>query len=174
MSGSRGRRFQRTCPICGKEFETFRSVNKQTCGRACGHELRSRRAVQGRTRPCAVCGNEFTVVRRDRLTRHCSARCRRLFGRQPVVVRNGVCMLLMPSHPHATKDGYYAEHRYIVEMRIGRYLERDEFVRHLNGNKADNRDENLQVVRRAARQTGLMAMEVGGAPVALPQVSASA
>jgi endogenous inhibitor of DNA gyrase (YacG/DUF329 family) len=174
MSGSRGRRYRRTCPICGKEFDTFRSVNKQTCGRACGHELRSRRAVEGRTRKCTVCGTDFTVVRKDRLTRHCSPRCRRLFGRQPVVVRNGVCMLLMPSHPRATKDGYYVEHRYIVEMRLGRYLERDEFVRHINGDKGDNRAENLRVVRRTARRLAEHAAEAGAPPPAQPPMSASA
>lgn len=38
------------------------------------------------------------------------------------------------------------EHRHIVEQHLGRKLGRDEDVHHLNGVKADNRIENLQVV----------------------------
>ena len=50
-------------------------------------------------------------------------------------------------HPHADKHGYIAEHRVIMEQRIGRYLSSDEIVHHLNGIKHDNRLANLVVVK---------------------------
>lgn len=38
------------------------------------------------------------------------------------------------------------EHRFLMEQAIGRKLGRFEFVHHKNGNKRDNRMENLEVV----------------------------
>lgn len=38
------------------------------------------------------------------------------------------------------------EHRYIMEAHLGRKLERNEFVHHINHNKRDNRIENLTIM----------------------------
>lgn len=57
----------------------------------------------------------------------------------------GYRLIMVKNHPYAWKKGYILEHRLIIEQKIRRYLLPHEKVHHINGNRLDNRAENLQL-----------------------------
>jgi hypothetical protein len=54
---------------------------------------------------------------------------------------------IVKNHPNANKHYYVLHHRVVVENNIGRILTNDEIVHHINGDKHDNRMENLQLMK---------------------------
>lgn len=59
--------------------------------------------------------------------------------------RKGYRYVLLAEHPNATKAGYVAEHRLVMEAKLGRYLSKKEVVHHRDGNPLNNHPDNLEV-----------------------------
>ena len=56
-----------------------------------------------------------------------------------------------------TGKAYILEHRVVMEYYLKRELKDSEIVHHINGNRRDNRIENLMIVTRASHKSGDMA-----------------
>lgn len=95
--------------------------------------------------PCQRCGKTFRVSSKHR--KFCSMECYEKCDRYVDLM--GYVVVKKPGHQHATTNGWVREHIVIACNTIGRSLEKHECVHHIDGNKQNNKPENLVVVHRA-------------------------
>ena len=116
-------------------------------------------------RICKYCQEKF-LVRKEKIDKqqYCSYKCankehsskikgeKNSFWRGGKYKTNdGYMLIYCPEHPNSMgpNKNYVREHRLIMEKHVGRYLESNEQVHHLNGIRDDNRIENLELWERS-------------------------
>ncbi len=99
---------------------------------------------------CETCKEGFRPKNPRNPNYYCSRICYHISRKGKIIVEYryswGYKYLYRPEHPHANDGRYVAEHRLVMEEKIGRYLRPSEVIHHINGNKQDNKIENLMLL----------------------------
>jgi hypothetical protein len=131
---------KKTCVVCGKEFlvHAYRRNSAKYCSKECYHKS----TVVDKSRVCQNCGSVF--LHKDKNKKFCSAECAYEFRRK------------QPKTSTIGKDGYkriwltdgscIKEHDFVMEQHIGRKLNKNECVHHIDGDRSNNDIGNLMLM----------------------------
>jgi len=142
----------KVCKICGKEFYSQNTRTRIVCLDCqsirdkfikAQYKIRHKHA-------CPICGklidSTASMCHLCYVKTH-SGRNSPNFREEPRKTKGGYIFVPIPEHPFCNSGGMVAQHRLVIEKKIGRYLTPDEIVHHLNGIRDDNRPQNLVITK---------------------------
>lgn len=148
-NGKNRKCIKKKCAFCGCEFNSRTDRDNLFCSRLCFNSSKIGVITSPRYNiVCKNCGKDYISTNPKSV--YCSTNCRQKFEvkknnpnwKGGKYIHKGYVWTL-------TSTGkYIPEQRYIMESILGRNLEKNEVVHHINGDKLDNRLKNLQVMSK--------------------------
>lgn len=151
---SRGYHYICQCDACGKEFKQYAVVversKKNYCSADCKKEGMSK-YNSGKNHP--FYGKKHKADTKEKMSANRSGDKNWRWQGGKFISSLGYVMVKSPNHPRANRFGYVQEHRLVMEKKLGRYLKSKEIVHHIDGNRQNNRIENLMLFETAGKHT---------------------
>lgn len=146
------------CPACGKLIERKQNetphkyARRRFCNRKCFMDS-SRIEVR-----CAFCGKD--IIKKKCLIKgfaksFCNKKCESMFGNLGENTELKGSYVCTKGYDNRKVNGKYVGlHRIVMSRHLGRPLLKSEIVHHMNGNRRDNRLENLCIVSNSTHEHG--------------------
>lgn len=143
------------CAHCGKVVRSYNSSPRVYCSRSCATTARNltdwnpshHRDISGEKNPMfgkGMSGADNPMFGRTR------EKCVNWKGGRRTRHDGYVLVIAPPDHPYPADSKnsgtkYILEHRHVVEQHLGRYLDPEEVVHHIDGNPTNNDLSNLKL-----------------------------
>lgn len=136
------------CLNCKKEFELMSCETRVKLNMVhyCSLKCRDEARKKGKNVKCKNCGKKFYTTRNEYCSKKCSGEYNSKNYKHKLYMENEY---LVGYEKGYNKKGNYKVHRKIMEDYLGRRLNKNEVVHHIDGNKTNNDINNLQVMTRA-------------------------
>lgn len=139
-----------TCHVCSSSFVAKRST-RMYCSDHCKRVGAAAKRLD--LRRCEVCDSTYQPVKAT--SRTCSPRCRNTLNSRTNLQQRAEAQRGTGTADWYVKRNGRHEHRVVAEQMLGRPLRDGEVVHHRNGDKKDNRPENLEVLPSQAEHARL-------------------
>jgi len=138
-------KFKSTCKICNEDIWDYRQRNVCSFPKKCLSILRSNNWKNNNPAKLSEVRNILKIKQTGKNNNQWNGGKVKVYSHASQNKTNHYIKVKMSTHPFSDIQGYIMQHRLVMEAYIGRYLNKEEIIHHINGNKSDNRIENLLI-----------------------------